>query len=150
MQLGERILLATEQADLTRSGLAKRLGVSRQAVNNWIKGKNNPSTKNLSDIADATDVRLEWLALEHGPIERDHDLEQTSFAAELSTDFLEDVIAGIEQIISQDKLDLSPKLKAKLIAELYRQAISEGGTEFISESTLRAVIGYAMRFEGNG
>ncbi|MEM7428371.1 MAG: helix-turn-helix domain-containing protein [Pseudomonadota bacterium] len=147
MQLGERILLATEQAALTRSGLAKKLGVSRQAVNNWIKGKNNPSTKNLSDIADATEVRLEWLALEHGPIEQEHDLNQPSFSAELSTDYLEDVIIGIEQIVAKDKLDLSPRLKAKLIAELYRQALSEAGTDFISESTLRAVIGYAMRFE---
>ena len=148
MQLGERILLATEQAAMTRSGLAKRLGVSRQAVNNWIKGKNNPSTKNLSDIADATDVRLEWLALEHGPIEREHDLNQTAFSVELSTDYLEDVIAKIEQLAVDDKLDLSPKIKAKLIAEFYRQALSEDGTEFISENTLRAVVSYALRFEG--
>lgn len=146
MKLGERILLATEQAALTRSGLAKRLGVSRQAVNNWIKGKNNPSTKNLSDIADATDVRLEWLALEHGPIEREHDLNQTPFAAELSTDYLEDVITGLEQLAVQDQLDLSPRLKAKLIAEFYRQALTEGGTEFMTESTMRSVVSYAIRF----
>ncbi|MEM1200034.1 MAG: helix-turn-helix transcriptional regulator, partial [Pseudomonadota bacterium] len=94
--LGERIVIAVERSGLTRSGLANVLGISRQAVNNWIKGKNNPSTKNLSDIAAATGVRLEWLALDQGPMEKERaNNGHTERVFDLSTDILEDVINGI-------------------------------------------------------
>ncbi len=146
--LGERIVIAVERSGLTRSGLANVLGISRQAVNNWIKGKNNPSTKNLSDIAAATGVRLEWLAMDQGPMENERSNGHDERGFDLSTDILEDVINGIEQVSREDGLDLPPKLKSKLITELYRQAASAENADLSSEHTLRAVIGYAMRSEG--
>ena len=146
--LGERIVYAVERSGLTRSGLANVLGISRQAVNNWIKGKNNPSTKNLSDIAAATGVRMEWLALDQGPPEKDRGDGAGAKVFDLSTDILEDVINGIEQVSREDGLELSAKLKSKLITELYRQAASAENSGLSSENTLRAVIGYAIRSEG--
>ncbi len=145
--LGERIVIAVERSGLTRSGLANVLGISRQAVNNWIKGKNNPSTKNLSDIAAATGVRLEWLAMNKGAPEMDHANGSSGRLPDLSTDILEDVINGIEQVSREDGLELTPKLKSKLITELYRQAASAENSDLSSENTLRAVIGYAIRSE---
>lgn len=146
--LGERIVFAVERSGLTRSGLANVLGISRQAVNNWIKGKNNPSTKNLSDIAAATGVRMEWLALDQGPPQKDRGEGASTKVFDLSTDILEDVINGIEQVSREDGLELSAKLKSKLITELYRQAASAENSGLSSENTLRAVIGYAIRSEG--
>ncbi len=146
--LGERIVIAVERSGLTRSGLANVLGISRQAVNNWIKGKNNPSTKNLSDIAAATGVRMEWLAMDQGGPEVEHAHGSSGHLPDLSTDILEDVINGIEQVSQEDGLELTPKLKSKLITELYRQAASAENADLSSESTLRAVIGYAIRSEG--
>ncbi len=145
--LGERIVIAVERSGLTRSGLANVLGISRQAVNNWIKGKNNPSTKNLSDIAAATGVRMEWLAMDQGPLEKDR-ADDGSQVFNLSTEILEDVINGIEEVAREDGLVLSAKLKSKLITELYRQAASAENCELSSENTVRAVIGYAIRSEG--
>ena len=146
--LGERIVIAVERSGLTRSGLANVLGISRQAVNNWIKGKNNPSTKNLSDIAAATGVRMEWLALDQGPQEKDRADDAAAKVFDLSTDILEDVINGIEEVSREDGLELSAKLKSKLITELYRQAASAENSDLSSENTVRAVIGYAIRSEG--
>lgn len=148
--LGERIVIAVERSGLTRSGLANVLGISRQAVNNWIKGKNNPSTKNLSDIAAATGVRMEWLAMDQGSPEPDYGQGASGGLPDLATDILEDVINGIEQVSREDGLDLPPKLKSKLITELYRQAASADNSGLSSENTLRAVIGYAIRSEGAG
>ncbi len=145
--LGERIVIAVERSGLTRSGLANVLGISRQAVNNWIKGKNNPSTKNLSDIAAATGVRMEWLAMDQGGPEVEHANGSSGRLPDLSTDILEDVINGIEQVSREDGLELTPKLKSKLITELYRQAASAENSDLSSENTLRAVIGYAIRSE---
>lgn len=146
--LGERIVIAVERSGLTRSGLANVLGISRQAVNNWIKGKNNPSTKNLSDIAVATGVRMEWLAMAQGAPEPESANGTLGGLTDLSTEILEDVINGIEQVSREDGLDLNPKLKSKLITELYRQAASTENFALSSENTLRAVIGYAIRSEG--
>jgi phage repressor protein C with HTH and peptisase S24 domain len=48
--------------------LAKAAGVSDSAISSWL-GKSEPSRKALIGLADATGVRVEWLATGRGPIE---------------------------------------------------------------------------------
>ena len=56
-----RLKVARAEMDLTQEELAKRIGVSRQTINNIINGRTDPSLKRLHDIADALFVRVREL-----------------------------------------------------------------------------------------
>lgn len=57
--LGDRIKAAMLSASLTKSTLAKRVGVKWQTVHDWIQGTSRPNADNLRSIAEATNVTLE-------------------------------------------------------------------------------------------
>jgi len=44
---------------IKQSWLAKKLGVTRESVNHWVKGKNQPGTKNLKKIAEILNISLD-------------------------------------------------------------------------------------------
>ena len=57
---------------MDQSELARRVGVSRQAVNDWIKGRSvNIRPETLVRLADALGVEIRWLATGHGPRKAD-------------------------------------------------------------------------------
>lgn len=48
-----------KEADLNMSQVARRIGVTREAVNLWAKGKNYPSVDKVWAIAKALNVSVE-------------------------------------------------------------------------------------------
>lgn len=57
-----RITQAREAADISKSELARKLGVTPQSVYDWEQGNTAPRGKRLNDLADALGVSVHWLA----------------------------------------------------------------------------------------
>lgn len=67
--LSERVHAALEAADMDQSDLARRIGVSSVAVNNWCTGATKSiKGENLLKAASALKVRPDWLAYGNGPM----------------------------------------------------------------------------------
>lgn len=67
-KLSSRIRHARARAELTKTELARRVGVCTSAVVQWEHpGGTAPTARNLAGIAAATDVAYEWLATGRGP-----------------------------------------------------------------------------------
>ena len=59
--IGERIMQAREKNQLTQSALAKRLGLTRSAVNAWEMGLNVPSARYLVELSRLLKVSTDYL-----------------------------------------------------------------------------------------
>lgn len=67
-KLSSRIRHARARADLTKTELARRVGVCTSAVVQWeYPSGTAPTARNLAGIAAATGVAYEWLATGRGP-----------------------------------------------------------------------------------
>lgn len=66
--MAARIQSARSEASLTQSQLAEHLGINRSAVAQWerLDGGTHPRIEHLSEIAELTGVRFEWLATGRG------------------------------------------------------------------------------------
>jgi len=67
MSIGDRIRLAREAAAISKSELARRIGVHPSACIQWesVDGT-HPKLEHLSEVAVVLDVRFEWLATGRG------------------------------------------------------------------------------------
>lgn len=64
----DRLATAVKRAtDGNQSKLARRLGVSRSAVSQWLSGQTEPSATNALLLARMAGVRPEWLVLGEEP-----------------------------------------------------------------------------------
>jgi len=61
MGLGERIATRRVATGMSQAELARRCGISREAVAQWESGATQPATKRLIDIAEALRVEVTWL-----------------------------------------------------------------------------------------
>lgn len=52
-----------ERTSLNQRQVAERLGVTPQAVSQWERGEDSPSSSNLRKLAELYDVPMDWLAL---------------------------------------------------------------------------------------
>lgn len=67
----DRFEEALKRRSLTKAELARRIGVSKQAVGEWASGKTkNVRPDNLVEAAKLLGVRVEWLAVGDLPMER--------------------------------------------------------------------------------
>jgi transcriptional regulator with XRE-family HTH domain len=67
-QMFDRVRLARERANLTKSDLSRRVGVCLSAVVQWEQPTGtSPTVANLARIAWTTGVAFEWLATGRGP-----------------------------------------------------------------------------------
>ena len=64
--IGNRIKIARAHRKHSQAWLAEEVGVTQPSVNQWEAGRAEPTTNNLSLIAQALSVRFEWLATGHG------------------------------------------------------------------------------------
>lgn len=62
VMIGNRINTARNYRKHSQAWLAEEVGVSQSSVHQWEAGKSEPTTHNLSLIAQALSVRFEWLA----------------------------------------------------------------------------------------
>lgn len=72
-----RIAAAMEHARISQAEMARRFGLSPNAINAWVTGRNLPDTKHILQICRETGVRLEWLAFNKGPMTRKQGAEDT-------------------------------------------------------------------------
>jgi transcriptional regulator with XRE-family HTH domain len=69
MRIPDRIRTARARADLSKSDLARRVGVCLSAVVQWEQASGtSPTVANLARIAWTTGVSFEWLATGRGPM----------------------------------------------------------------------------------
>lgn len=69
MDMATRVRVARQRTGMTQGQLASRLGVTRGAVANWeVTARPKPSVSNLVEVANTTDVSIEWLATGRGGI----------------------------------------------------------------------------------
>lgn len=61
MTLSEKIIYSRKKAMLSQEALAEKLGVSRQAISKWETGESVPEVGNLSALATALGVTVDWL-----------------------------------------------------------------------------------------
>ncbi len=64
--IGSRITEARQMADITKSALARRLGVTPQSVQDWESGSTKPKAERLAEMAGVLGVSLHWLAFGEG------------------------------------------------------------------------------------
>lgn len=64
--------------------MARRTGLTPNAVNAWTTGRNLPGTGHILAICRETGVRLEWLAFGSGPMVRKHGVGDTVMPYEVS------------------------------------------------------------------
>ena len=61
MTTGQRIKAARQQAGLTQTELAEKLGIPYQSISQWERDLRNPKYENLQRIANALDYDVEAL-----------------------------------------------------------------------------------------
>lgn len=61
MTIGDRIREKREKKGLTQVELAEALGITKQAVNSWEKGTQNPSSVILRYVADELECTADYL-----------------------------------------------------------------------------------------
>lgn len=67
MSIGDRIRLAREAAAISKSELARRIGVHPSACIQWESAEGtHPKLEHLSEVAMVLDVHFEWLATGRG------------------------------------------------------------------------------------
>lgn len=72
MSIGDRIKLAREAADISKSELARRIGVHPSACIQWESPEGtHPKVEHLSAVAVVLNVGFEWLATGRGEMRRD-------------------------------------------------------------------------------
>lgn len=96
-ELSNRLCQAREMIGLSRSQLARRIGVHPSAAIQWEKeGGTHPSTAHLIHISILTNVAFDWLATGRGSPRRQHDtLSRESIAIDLFEETLLKLVRSI-------------------------------------------------------
>jgi len=63
---GDRLSAAREARDMSRSMLAKRLGVAQKTIENWEEDRSEPRANKLQMVSGLLDVSLPWLLTGQG------------------------------------------------------------------------------------
>jgi len=117
---GDRVAGAREQAGMTQSELAKRLGVKLKTLKSWENDLSEPRANKLSMMAGMLNVSLLWLLSGEGDAP-----ESPEQAVKLSSD-VTDLLGEIREIrtqlaLSTDRLD---RLEKSLRAQLKEEAVA--------------------------
>jgi len=123
-----RIARAREAKGLNQSQLARDLGVSPQAVQNWEAGKANPKGDRLTGLATILGVTVEYL-LSGGPSARWSEVDSTSPEAISHPDMQSISVWDDQTPLDDDEIEV-PFLK--------EVELSAGSGKFVVESSSRA------------
>jgi SOS-response transcriptional repressor LexA len=69
--LGQRLARARRHAHIKQKDVARRFGISSQAISQWESGRTRPDSQKLVRLARLFDISLEWLLAESGPMNSD-------------------------------------------------------------------------------
>lgn len=115
MRIGDRIRQAREAAALSKSELARRVGVHPSACIQWESAAGtHPKLEHLSQLAVVLDVRFEWLATGRGDmryvaVREERPVYGAGAGARVNAD---------EQLLLVRFRDLSPRKKKSLLVLL--------------------------------
>lgn len=110
--------------------LATILNINRQNIGAARRRKKIPPDW-IIDIGKKYNISIDWLFYGEGSkSEKILSTNDTSGCSTVDLNLLEDIIAGAEKYIFENKLELNPSKKAKLIVILYEQFHMSGGFEY--------------------
>lgn len=118
-----RLRAAMAARSVDQSELARRLGITSQAVNQWLAGETAPKGKRLARVADELGVSLDWLlAGRDGFAEAPEPLAP----AGLTDDLMADLAARLEQMLKEEAMPADVRTVTRLLAVTLRdiQAIA--------------------------
>lgn len=126
--IGQRIKKLLKEKGISQAELARRIGVSRAAVSEWVRGKSEPSESTLKLIAKEFGVNENWLKTGEGEIwSKDRSLEKE--IENLPEEKIEELLIAVKIIRKIEKakrIKLTPEKRLKL-AELLIDVIEEFG-----------------------
>ncbi|MCP3130047.1 helix-turn-helix domain-containing protein [Shewanella sp. KJ2020] len=116
ISIGGRLKQLRQEKSLSQSSFSSLLGVSLQAYQNYERG-DRPITKDLIVVL-MTEFGVEpsWL------LSGEQALESHSSLPELNEELLQQIIEGIESLLSKKRKVLPIDKKAKIIVMLYKTA----------------------------
>jgi transcriptional regulator with XRE-family HTH domain len=143
-----RIKKKREEVGLTQEELAKKVDVSKTAIQNWETGKNRPAGNNLKALAVVLDCTTDWMLFGGEPeilasevvrypgqkgkriashVTYPMPLEYSGkFENAFNVDLLKNIIEWVEEREIAEPLDLSTEKKARLIALMYDRFFKTG------------------------
>ncbi|MDF7676804.1 helix-turn-helix transcriptional regulator [Neisseriaceae bacterium ESL0693] len=112
--IGNRIKRARKLRQRSQEWLSEEVGVRQSSVSGWETGKTDPTTENMSRIAQVLDVNFEWLAKGTGLMTGIPDVNKATPMQEP---------AGAYQYYTKEELELMSLLDA--LPKSKRQAMIE-------------------------
>ena len=118
-EIGQRLVSLRKSQDLNAAQVAREIGLTRQTVSLWEKGKINFSAVVLFKLAKVLRTSPEYIMLgEHKKISSGVDLELLERAARISIEETRKINFGAD-----------PALMAKIITTVYERALDGGDEE---------------------
>jgi len=128
---GTRLKTLVDQAGgnaaFSRLVAAKGGSVSPGMIGQYIAGHSEPSLSRLVAMAEAGNVRLEWLATGEGPM-RPGEAPAPPISP-VDTHLLTDCIAALEMALARTGRQLAPEKKAEVIVLLYEDFAERGSID---------------------
>jgi len=119
VEIGQRLVRLRKSQDLNAAQVAREIGLTRQTVSLWEKGKINFSAVVLFKLAKVLRTSPEYIMLgEHKKISSGVDLELLERAARISIEETRKINFGAD-----------PALMAKIITTVYERALDGGDEE---------------------
>jgi transcriptional regulator with XRE-family HTH domain len=116
----ERLALAIAHFGGNAAQLARKTGISRRSIGNYLAGDTQPSYTKVVLIAEVTGVNLEWLATGKGEM-----LSLARTAHDVDNAFRFEIVQAVEEAVHQYGLDLSTHRKAKIAQFVYNTCLHE-------------------------
>jgi len=137
MKVKDQIKARREQLGITIEGLAKRIGVSHQAVRHWEAGRSFPSKSKAPKVEEALSFRIDWT---EGVKSR---LDRPDITSLLDQE-------DIDLLLVIRKLPSSVKRIIEQFARSYMDALEGGRGGFAERSTEASVGAFAIRESDSG
>ncbi|WP_158300744.1 helix-turn-helix domain-containing protein [Chromobacterium sp. ATCC 53434] len=114
--MGQRIKMARRARKRSQDWLGAEVGVNQSSVSQWEHGQTEPTSENLSRIADVLRISYEWLATGRGEMELSFSPVELHIAEPLLDDDQRELLALFEQL---------PRGKRSILMQFMRDWINK-------------------------
>ena len=115
-EFNDRLKSKRNDFGLSQKELANIIGVSVTTIQKYESGQTVPKGPHLVSLAKALECSIDWLMT-----------GTNSTSTTLDRNLLQDIIWGVDQWLSERKLELDHNSKSELISLLYDQFVSDSG-----------------------
>jgi transcriptional regulator with XRE-family HTH domain len=128
--MGKRIEAAMYAASLNQTSLAALMGVSPQAVQQWISDETAPKRKRLEKLAQVLHVSVAELVTDHPPSSSMTDIANLMLHASPATqDILKTLERGLQEgRLSQDDIKLLEAIAKRLIGNTVKKPAEDSAS----------------------